>query len=122
MNNFSWKKVFGFGLIIWLVMFAAASAFVGFESGASLWAQMAMIILSGILAFVFARYSNIQSAGQALGYGISWALIGLFLDLLITYQFTQDVFSSWQYWTTYALIVVVPWIEMEINQTNKLHV
>lgn len=114
MNIFSWSKAFGFGALIWLIMFAIVSALVGFDvTMTSIWWALLVAVIAGFASYIFAGYSNMESSGQAFGYGIIWVIIGLVLDFIVTKQFEPNIFSSWVYWGGYALVLLAPWFRLE---------
>lgn len=116
MNNFNWYKAIGFGVIIWLIMFAGVSAFVGFGfTMTSIGWSLAVAALVGILSYLFAISSNAENSGQAIAYGAIWVAIGMILDYLISRQFNSGIFSSWTYWLGAVLILFAPWLEYEIQ-------
>lgn len=122
MNNFSWSRAFGFGVLAWLIMFAATSALVGFKVNmASVWWGLGIAVIAGLTSFILAGYSKIESSNQALGYGAMWVVMGLALDLVISWQFNSSIFTSWEYWVGYALVLIAPWLEYELRGTGVHH-
>lgn len=115
--NFSWGKGVGLGILLWLVMFAVVSFFVGFELYGNGWVQLATIIIAGGLAYSLAYYAEPRSALQALGYGALWTIIGLLLDTAITLQFAPEIFSSWNLWVGYLLILTAPMLQERTTHT-----
>ncbi|OGE77805.1 MAG: hypothetical protein A2751_02000 [Candidatus Doudnabacteria bacterium RIFCSPHIGHO2_01_FULL_46_14] len=110
MNNFNWTKAFGFGALIWVIMFAAAAILVSLNVVLSVWTMLALAVIAGVLSYSFAISANPQTAGEALGYGVLWAALGIVLDLLISRQFNvgSGIFGVWTYWLGYALMLFVP--------------
>ncbi len=116
MNNFSWTKAFGFAAAIWLIMFIVAAllaAGLGMTLGTGTWLTLA--ILAGVLSYLFALGTDSASYGQALGYGAIWAAVGMILDTLISYRLQSNLFGMWQYYLGYALVLLAPWVEYEIQ-------
>jgi hypothetical protein len=115
-NNFSWTKAFGFGIAIWLIMFLVAAVLVsgmGIALGSGLWLVLA--VLAGIISYSFALGVDSESYGEALGYGAIWAAVGIILDAIISYRFQSNIFSQWQYYLAYALVLLAPWFEYEMQ-------
>ncbi|KKT01264.1 MAG: hypothetical protein UW07_C0039G0009 [Candidatus Nomurabacteria bacterium GW2011_GWF2_43_8] len=104
----NWKKALGFGVLIWIVIFVLASAFMayGLESGTLF--NVLLTILCLISIYIVARYIAPASYGIALQYGLAFAVIGIVLDYLITAKFAPYIFSSVYYWVGYVLSVFVP--------------
>jgi hypothetical protein len=116
MNNFSWAKAFGYGIAIWMIMFIVAAILaVGFgvTLGAGMWVSLA--VLAGIISYLFATGTEAATSGQALGYGFAWAVIGIVLDVIISYRFQSNIFGLWEYYLGYALVVSAPWFEYEMQ-------
>ena len=100
---FNWKKALGYGALIWVIMFAVASALVQVPPVAM---TVVIIVVSVALAYVFAGKVGPLTVARAFAYGGVWALVGIILDFFITTQFAPTIFSQWVYWVDYALIVL----------------
>jgi len=120
MNNFSWSKAIGYGAIIWLIIFAFVSGLVGLGLYGSVWVQLGIALLVGILAYVFAQSTAVKGIPQALSYGIIWVIIGLLLDLVVTMRFEPAIFSSWTLWIGYALTLLAPLAVMELHRNSPV--
>ncbi len=118
MNNFSIAKGFGYGALIWGIMFIAISILVGYHFSMGTGWSLALAALSGVLSYVFALATKASNGMQALEYGVFWAVVGILLDLLISYQFQHGIFATWSYWLSYALVIGAPWLEYEIQGTG----
>jgi len=111
MNKFSWSKAFGFGLLLWVSLFIIATVLSVVHATFSLWVVLALGIVGAFIAYGFAVSANPLGPAQALGYGISWVLIGLVLDALISRQIHSQIYGLWTYWFGYAMILLAPWVE-----------
>lgn len=120
MNNFSWSKGFGFGIIMWAILFAVGTILVLFGVSLSVGWMIALAAAAGILSYSFAIGAQSENSGQAFGYGFLWATIGIVLDLIITRQFSaaNGIFGNWAYWVGYALALLAPWVEYEIQSAH----
>ena len=118
MNNFNWFKAIGFGVLVWLVMFAAISAVVGFGVTVGLGWEISLAVLTGLLAYIAAFYANAHNSLQALAYGVVFAVIGLGLDYLISFRFQSALYSMWTYWLGYVLVFFAPFVEFELQGDN----
>lgn len=111
----SWKKVLGFGVLLWIIMFVLVSAFLAFKfyppKGPS-WMAIVMAVVSGVIAYIFAGKLKPASLGQALGYGIFWVVVCVILDFLITKQFENTIFSQWTIWLSYLLVLLAPLLQV----------
>ena len=50
MNKFKWGKAFGFGALIWSIMFVVAAILVGLSVALSVWAMFALAVIAGALS------------------------------------------------------------------------
>ncbi len=75
--------------------------------------KVVIIILSGLLSFVAAKYVRPKKVSEALAYGLSWVVIGVILDLLVTRQFKADIFTSKALWVGYLLILLAPLLRVK---------
>lgn len=114
--TFNWYKAVGFGVVIWLVMFALVSALVGFDiSTNSMWIAIGTAAVAGIASYVAAMYTKVENMWVALAYGASWVVVGVVLDVLISARFNADIFTQWQYWVGYALVLLAPLADTEVH-------
>jgi hypothetical protein len=111
------SKGIGRGVVIWVVMFAIASALAGYNAMNSSWSQVILILASAILAFLFSGFVRPKDVLQGFEYGFTWVVVGVILDLLITLRFSPNVMLSWQYWLGYALVLVIPILRSVIKKT-----
>jgi hypothetical protein len=113
----SWKKALGYGVLIWIVMFVVVSIFVGYgmvaSGGGSATFSILMIVLALILTYVAARMVAPMNSGKAMQYGLTFAVVGIVLDFLISQRFAPGMFSSVYYWISYILMVFVPVIAVK---------
>jgi len=104
----NWKKAISFGVLIWIIMFVIVSAFVGFKIYGLIAIQVVAAIITGALSMILAKKLKIDNVGLALAYGVSWLVVGVILDFIVTTKFNPTVFSSWPYWLSYALVLLAP--------------
>ncbi len=109
----NWKKGVWFALLLWIIMFVVASIFVAFGVSSGAWMSIIMLAIIAVLAFVFAGYVSPKTTGQAFSYGLLWAIVGIFLDYVISNKFVPDMFASTYYWVSYLLVVLVPFLAIK---------
>ena len=102
----NWKKAIGFGVLLWLIMFAFVSAFLSFY--ALLWMKIVTAVVAGIISLVLAGYAKPTSVGQALGYGLCWVIVGVILDFLVTMRFNALFYTDMFLWLGYLLAFLAP--------------
>ncbi|MFA4871925.1 MAG: hypothetical protein WC610_02605 [Patescibacteria group bacterium] len=107
----NWKKAIGFGILIWLIMFAVVSALLGWYG--FLWLRIAVAVVGGIISFILAGYVKPKSAVSALSYGLIWVVAGIILDALITMRFNSAIFSSKTLWLGYFFILLAPLLRVK---------
>jgi hypothetical protein len=104
----NYKKLFGYGVLIWAAAYLVASAFVAYKVP-SFWTNFGIAAAAVIAAGWAGRKLHETSAGKVFRYSIGWVAIGVLLDVALTTPFTGwGIFSSWSYWLGYLLIAVVP--------------
>ncbi|MDD4995611.1 MAG: hypothetical protein PHW53_04075 [Patescibacteria group bacterium] len=102
----SWKKAIGYGLLMWVIMFAAVSLLmaIGLAEFAYLWIITALI--AGAVGFLLAKYVKVKSIGLGLGYAAVWVIIGVILDAVVTRYFNPNILGDWTLWVGYGVFVV----------------
>jgi hypothetical protein len=121
MNTFNWVKGLGFGIILWAIMLIIAFAvgWVGFE--ATLLVNVAIALVTAVIAYLLARNVRPSTLGQAAGYGLLWAVVGFVLDFGILHNFDTSILASWQYWMLFAGAFVGPVVhglEVDVRQDS----
>lgn len=104
----SWKKAIGLGLLLYAIMFVVVSALIGFKVYQYAGVPVAVAILGGVVSYILASYVKPRSAKVALGYGLSWVVVGVILDALITMRFNPQIFASLTIWFSYTLVLLAP--------------
>lgn len=115
----NWKKAVGFGVLIWLIMFAFVSATLSFYEKYT-WMNWVTIAVSGIVAYVLAGYLKLTSVKKALTYAGVWVVVGVALDALITMRFDPGIFRSGSLWTGYAIMVLAVVFRAMRSKTGKI--
>ena len=119
------KKIFWFGILIWIILFAIAAALLAYGKLYSLTGEVVMLVFAALLALIFAGYLKPTSFAVALAAGIVWLIIGLLLDYLITRQLAKDssvnFFTQWSYWLSYLLIVLAPLVRVKPTGPDSLN-
>lgn len=118
-STFNWTRGLGYGALIWLILFALTSALVGFEAMNTFNGQALTMSVAAILTYGLSYSIRPVDGYHAFGYGFLWAVVGILLDLVITFQFNPAVFSTWQYWVSYALVLFVPMVETFLQPARK---
>lgn len=94
-------------------MFVIVSALIGFGVYGYQWGKAVAVIISGVVAYIFAGYAKPDKVSRALAYGVLWVLVGLILDLLITAKFDPTIFSSKAFWASYLLVLIAPFLRIK---------
>jgi hypothetical protein len=104
-----YKRLFGFGIAIWIVAFLVASIFVATGQIDSLAAKIVVPIAVGAAAFLIGRKLKPASAGDALRYSAAWVVIVILLDAAITVPFAGwQIFAQWNVWLGLLLVLTMP--------------
>lgn len=105
----NYKKLIGFGILIWVTAFVTASLFVAFNKIDSIAAKIIVPLAVGTAVFFVSKNLNLNSTKSAFKYSAAWIIIGLLLDVVITVPFTGwEIFTKWNVWLGYFLILIVP--------------
>ena len=68
--------------------------------------KIAGAMIAGFIALAMVVYVQPKNIAASLGYGISWIIIGLLLDLLITWRFNKRIFYEWSLWLGYGFVLL----------------
>jgi len=122
MEKFNWSKAIGFGSLIWVVMFSLVSFLVEFDWYNMTVSKFILVVAAGALSYSFASNIRMLSLSQSAGYGFSWMIVGVLLDIIISRQFAASIFSGWEYWASYALILLVPMIYSGLGESELVNI
>ncbi|MDD5721124.1 MAG: hypothetical protein PHT16_01600 [Candidatus Pacebacteria bacterium] len=118
MEKFNWFKVAGYGALIWVIMFAFVWLLISLSLFDSVISKIIIVLAAGVLSYLFTPDAKSLKPSTAFGYGVSWVIVGVVLDLLISMRFMADLFGRWEYWLAYALILLAPVIHTMIGETS----
>jgi hypothetical protein len=121
-EKFNWSKAVGFGVLIWIVMFVFVSLIISIGVYDYIISAVAVVLIAGIIAYMFSSNAKPISVSQAISYGLVWVITGIVLDLLITLKFNAEVFSHWEYWASYAFIFIAPMINIRLEKSKTSQV
>lgn len=110
----NWKKAIGFGVVLWVLMFVIISIFIGFKIYDNTAMYVVSAIIGGVISYILAKYAKPADMGVAFVYGVSWVIVGVILDAIVTRQFNAKIFSHWSLWLGYGLVLIAPliWSQM----------
>jgi len=111
-DDMNYKKALGLGVLLWLIMFAVVSAFLGWYNQFA-WFKSVLSVFAGLVAVVLAGYVKPISIKEALLCGLCLIAPGLVLDALITTRFNPAIFSDWNLWLSYLLVFLAPLIRIK---------
>jgi hypothetical protein len=109
----NWQKAGGYGLLLWLVMFAVVSTFVGFKIYDNVLMKVVTAVIAGAISWVLASYVKPTSINLAISYGFSWVVVGVILDAVVTRQFNGQIFLSKGLWLGYLLVLLAPLLRVK---------
>lgn len=118
-ENMDWKKAIGLGALLWVLMFVIVSAFIGFKIYEFVWMQIVTAIIGGIISFILAGRIKPSKVSLALGYGLTWVVVGLILDVIVTMRFSPAIFTAWSLWLGYALVLLAPLLQIKKSVTSS---
>ena len=99
----------GWGIVIYAIMYLAANALLIYGVSGGMPGIVARLIILICVALVAGRALQLASWKDILPYSFGWALIVMGLDALLTLPLTgAAVYSNWNIWIGYALVVLLP--------------
>lgn len=105
----NYKKLFGLGVLIWLIAYALAMGLFAYGVLGTLVANIIMIAAVAVAAYFAGTKLSAVSKGEVLKYSASWVVIGLLLDSALTVPYSGwALFYQWNIWASYALILLTP--------------
>jgi hypothetical protein len=107
-NNMNWKKAAIFGVFLWILMFVIVSVFVAFDIYKFGFMGVVTALIAGKISHTLAKKVKPDKASLALSYGLTWVIIGIILDTIVTTRFNSGIFSSWSLWLGYSLVLLAP--------------
>ncbi len=108
-----WKKTIGYGALLWAIMFALISFFMAYKLYPAENMDLIIAVITGVLSFLLAGYAKPTNINNALALGLSWVVVALVLDSLITLKFAPDVFGNWIYWLGTILVLLAPTLRLK---------
>lgn len=102
-----YKKTLTLAVLWWLIMFGAVSLVLQLYNQFS-WMKVDVAIFAGTMAYLLSAYTPIRSYSNALLFGMIFIAVGIALDMLVTYKFNSEIFTYWQLWLGYALVLFAP--------------
>lgn len=101
----------GWGVVIYAVVALVSTGTLIYGYAGSLFASAAQLLVLVATAWVAGRSLRHSSWKDVLPYSVGWALIAAVLDALYVVPITGwGLYTAWQQWVGYGLIVVVPLI------------
>ena len=95
--------------MVWAIMFVIACIFVAYKvPSTSTFFNIILTVLSAIAILIVAGLVAPKNAGQAIGYGLIFAVVGIVLDYMISSKFAPGMFRSSYYWLSYLLVIILP--------------
>ncbi len=104
----NYKKLIGFGLLIYTAAFLVMSGFVAYGAQNSLTAKIITLLVIAIATCHAGKSVKKDSAAGIKKYSIGWVVIVFILNVLICSRFVDNFFSQWNVWVGYALILLIP--------------
>ena len=99
----------GWGVVIYAVMFLAWSLFVTYGFVEGVLPRIAGLLTLIAVALSAGRSLRMATWKDILPYAFGWTLIVIAFDMLLSVPFTGwQLFTDWNVWVGYALVVIVP--------------
>jgi hypothetical protein len=107
--KFNFKKGILYGVVVWVIMFVIACVFVAYKvPSTSTFFNIVLTVLSAIAVLIVAGFVAPKNFKQGILCGLTFAVVGIVLDFLISSKFAPGMFSSSYYWLSYILVIILP--------------
>ncbi len=104
-----WKKLIGYGVGVYTVIFMLWSLLVAFGQGEAAWAWYVSLIVLAMLAHFVGAKLGTKDWKEIIKYSAGWVAIMAVLDAVVTTRFTGwDFYSSWEVYVAYTILLLVP--------------
>lgn len=103
------KRVLGWGIVIYAVMYLAWSGLVIYGLSLGVLSLVARLIVLFVITGIAARSLRAMDWKDVVPYTIGWACIAILLDGIFLVPFSGwALYSSWSVWVGYGFIIVFP--------------
>lgn len=109
----NWKKVIGFGVLLWLCMFLIVSLLTAWQVYYLPWARIVVPLIAGVIAFGLAGLVKPNRPSLALACGLLWIVIGIILDALVNWQINFIALTSWALWVGFVPVLIAPLLQIK---------
>lgn len=117
----NWKKTLLYGLIIWAIGFVVASILIAMGLSSTGWfLNILMLVIMAVVVWAMTGKIEPKDAKSAIQIGTVWLVVTAILEYLVTYrtfvaETNPDFYRSWSIWVGYALILLIPWIRLQVK-------
>lgn len=98
----------GWGIVIYAIMELAWSISATYGFSGTLTGRFVQLLVLIIVATIAGRSLRFHSWKDMLPYSLLWAVIAVLFDAALNIPAGWQVFSDWNVWLGYTLLVVVP--------------
>lgn len=118
-----WKRVVFYGLVLWVIVFAAISLLVLLNlTNRPLPTDFVLFLAAVLLCWTFATRLHLVSMSQGLLVGCTWLAINMLLDYTVIVRGFDSgdlgFYQTWIIWGHYALMLIVPIIASSRRQVT----
>ncbi len=107
------KKAIGFGALVWAIMFIVVCILIAYKMPQNMLFTIITTVVTLVAVFFFAKNIAPKNFGEAILYGLVFAVVGIILDFIISQRFAPDIFNSVFYWISYLLVILVPMLAVK---------
>ncbi len=122
MNKYNLAQGVGLGVVIWGVVALFVTTAVNLGILASIWTQLGIVVLAWVTAYFLSFSAEFDNMVNAFEYGLTFVLIGMALDLIVTLQVYPSLFTSWMYWVGYVAVLSAPLFQIEKSSKFSSHI
>ena len=105
--------LFGWGIVIYAVMFLVWSAFVTYGFVEGILPRILGLLTLIAVSVIAGRSLRASSWHDILPYSFSWGVTMAFLDVIMSVPFAGwRIFFDWNVWFGYTIVVIAPLLEL----------
>lgn len=119
------KKIILYGVVIWAIDFVIGSLLIAIGMNATSWFfKILTLIILLVIVWIMTGKVEPKDAKSAIQLGLIWlairmSIIGilnyLIFNLVFAVKINPDFYRSWDMWTDYGLVLLIPWIKLQVK-------
>lgn len=106
-------KLFGWGIVIYSVMFLIWSAFITYGFVEGFFSRIFGLIILVTIAIIAGRSLRANSWHDILPYSACWGITMIVFDIIMSVPFAGwQIFFDWNLWFGYGVVILAPMLAL----------